>query len=204
MAELVEEELVLLFGDKNAYLKLIYAAHSLQNDITIQIHEQYKYIYRSTHMMHVEDNLNIKFEKLIEPIIAQNIIRIIDLGCSDGTCLSELRQYLPNKVLLIGISIVKDPNWNHIDGVKFIPDRFENIASHIEKSSIDIIYSNFGITHAYDLPKVLYQCYRVLKPGGLLCFNLEQRVKGAEIPLIYSKEYIDSIKSTLVYHLRKK
>ncbi len=65
-------------------------------------------------------------------------------------------------------------------GIEFIVGDQE--ALPFEAESFDIVFSSLTIHYSDDWSKVLAECYRVLKPGGILVFSTHHPIKwGAEI-----------------------
>lgn len=106
---------------------------------------------------------------------------VLDIGFGTGFPLTELAMRFGNTCTLFGI----DP-WEAaadrvrekiriygISNVKLIIGKAEVIS--LEDNSIDLITSNNGLNNVEDLPIVLSECYRVLKPGGKLIFTMNTR-----------------------------
>jgi ubiquinone/menaquinone biosynthesis C-methylase UbiE len=111
--------------------------------------------------------------KLIKQF-APNAKSILDIGCGNGisTISFALKNYEvtavePDPSSTIGAGAIRKliTEYN-LSNVKVFEDFAENI--NFENNSFDIVYVRQAMHHAHDLKKFIYECSRVLKPGGLL------------------------------------
>lgn len=75
--------------------------------------------------------------------------------------------------LSIGCGHVRFPGWTHVDiNASYKPDIVQDILQGLpfEENSVDFIHSEHFIEHftAQDGVKIFTECFRVLKPGGVV------------------------------------
>lgn len=101
---------------------------------------------------------------------------VLVAGCGSGRDVASWLAYQPKKV--IGVDLFRyDRAWNMLKDtlskeypqvqVEFIQSYLEKIAT-IPDSSIDIISSDAVLEHIKNMPEVLKEFHRILKPGGVL------------------------------------
>jgi DNA-binding transcriptional MerR regulator/ubiquinone/menaquinone biosynthesis C-methylase UbiE len=115
-------------------------------------------------------------------------LQILELGCGSGALWTENRDvlaHLPNvRITLSDISegIIRDlrrsmPNENG----SFSFDTFDCHNIPYRDSSFDIVYANHLLFYCEDIPGVLREVRRVLRPGGLFCCSTYSRAHMREI-----------------------
>lgn len=112
------------------------------------------------------------FRKKAIDKIPDTHVKILDLCCGTGDTIYLLKQKYPNAEItgidfspsMLDIARKRFPDTNFIEhNVSVLP--FEN-------ESFDLCTICFGLRNTDDLKQVLRECYRVLKPDGIL-FNLD-------------------------------
>lgn len=142
--------------------------------------------------------LNID-EKIRELAASQNEVVILDVGCGSGAAIEErvrrqqalLRRDIRNEIKLTGVGIDINPIPHLIpSGILSIDpenglvtntdDKKYSLMASIRKddvtkletvpsNSVDILYSIAVLAYEPDVLKALEECWRVLKPGGIMC-----------------------------------
>ena len=101
--------------------------------------------------------------------------QVLDIGFGTGFPLIEIAQRLGSDCRVIGIDPWKAAGNRAKEKIEVFElkniEIIEADASNLlfEERSIDLIVSNLGINNFENPQQVLNECYRVLKPGGLLC-----------------------------------
>lgn len=102
------------------------------------------------------------------PLIDHTNPRILDVGCSSGFLLEELRRSMPNADL-IGSDYLLGPLERLARRVEKLPLlQFDLRQCPLEDSSIDGITCLNVLEHIDDDEAALSQIYRILKPGGVV------------------------------------
>ena len=111
---------------------------------------------------------------------------VLDLGCGTGRDVYLLSQLVGEAGEIVGIDMTDKPldiARSHIDwhcakfahanpNMRFKKGCIENLTScGIKDNSVDIVISNCVINLSADKESVFKEIYRVLKPGGELCFS---------------------------------
>lgn len=132
--------------------------------------------------------------------------QILELGCGSGALWSENRDVLtkyPNMhITLSDISegIIRDlsRSFDNADG-RFSFATFDCHAIPYPDASFDIVYANHLLFYCSDIPAVLEEVRRVLKPGGLFCCStygqkhmreITELVQGFDARIVLSNEVL--------------
>ena len=99
---------------------------------------------------------------------------ILDLGSGTGYCTAQLAKRFPDSSLIaldIAMGMLKVLGQRHDFHVQ--PQR---VCADIERlplktNSVDLVFSNLALQWCSDLPAVLAEFKRVLRPGGLILFS---------------------------------
>lgn len=128
-----------------------------------------------------QTNYHSKFIKLLR--LHPNM-RILDAGCGQGVVATEIAKTC--KVKVTGITITPHEVKNAArralrHGVaartSFLVQDYSDLS--FDDSSFDRIYTTESLSHARNVKQVLSECYRVLKPGGMLvCAEYEMDYKN--------------------------
>jgi trans-aconitate methyltransferase len=109
--------------------------------------------------------------KIIAELDLKNDSHILDLGCGDGVLTARMAELVPQGVVL-GI----DASQGMIEVARQI--KMPNLSFELQDidnldyiGGFDLIYSNATLHWVKDHRKLLGNCFRALKPGGLLRFN---------------------------------
>ncbi len=119
--------------------------------------------------------------KLLDNVILKKNISVLDIGFGTGFPLTELAMRLGNTCKIYGIDpwetaiirLKKKIDFYELKNIEIIQGIAENIP--LDKDSIDLITSNNGINNVEDIPKVIEECFRIMKSGGqfIQTMNLE-------------------------------
>jgi ubiquinone/menaquinone biosynthesis C-methylase UbiE len=102
------------------------------------------------------------------------VSKVLDVGCGIGHWSKELFRLLPSTARIMGLDA--DPKWVNLSkewiGKTQYRDRFESKAGSadnlpFEDGIFDVVTCQTVLIHIKDIPKVLSEFKRVLKPGGL-------------------------------------
>lgn len=96
---------------------------------------------------------------------------VLDLGCGTGYLLRDLQQHYPQAE---SIALDLAPQMLRVAKSKFPDTTFYCAdAQHIplENDSVDLVISNLMLQWCDDYSAVFAECFRVLKPNGLLLFS---------------------------------
>jgi SAM-dependent methyltransferase len=95
-------------------------------------------------------------------------IKILDVGCGNGQFLAELDDKLGKRTQMYGV----DYSEYKLKSAQAYPYEFRHCNLEVgipyEDATFDIVYSGEVIEHIYNPDFMLEECYRVLKPGGLI------------------------------------
>jgi 2-polyprenyl-3-methyl-5-hydroxy-6-metoxy-1,4-benzoquinol methylase len=98
-------------------------------------------------------------------------IHILDVGCGNGSFLQELDKSLARNYHYHGV----DYSEYKVKKASSLPYEFRrcNLEEGIpyEDETFDVVYSGEVIEHLYNPDYMLEECYRVLKPNGLLIIS---------------------------------
>ncbi len=102
--------------------------------------------------------------------------RVVELACGTGILTRRLRDALPHGATLVATDL-NEPMLAHA-ALKFRPDervewrQVDACALPFPDGSVDAVVCQFGYMFVPDKPLALREARRVLKPGGLLAFNV--------------------------------
>lgn len=110
------------------------------------------------------------FERMADALPAQ----VVDVGAGTGYPTQYLLEHWPNANVLVldlaeGMLQVARHRLSRYQQVRLICGDAENLP--LANLSTDLIYSNLALQWCTDLPTVLAEFWRVLKPGGRLVFS---------------------------------
>ena len=92
--------------------------------------------------------------------------RILEVGCGRGDNVYTFAERGSHGA--VGIDIVPDPSWCGMPGVPASFARATADALPFAESTFDAVYVKDTLHHVEDIPAVVSEIYRVVKPGGSL------------------------------------
>ena len=128
---------------------------------------KYGYRHMKTTLSEVSKVLGIDFDRIVSS--AKGTVRILDLGCGEGTALQELRRIFPDpqKVELAGVSLNYCPFWKN-KSINWVVAPFYRLPKKLSGKKFDLIYSHFGLENSPDLKRDAKIVRGLLKDNGLL------------------------------------
>lgn len=124
-----------------------------------------------------------QINKLIEMLNVKEGQRILDLGCSVG----RITEYISDitKAEITGIDIADEVILNAQQRIKDKSDRIKFIASDLDDlnfktNSFDRIIAIDTIYFSDNIPELVNNLKRILKPNGLMCIFYSQRITEKE------------------------
>lgn len=132
---------------------------------------RYGYRYMKTPLSEISRVLGIDFFKIVSR--AKGTVRILDLGCGEGTALQELRGLFPDskKVELAGVSLNYNPHWKD-KSIKWVVAPFYRLSEKLYGKKFDLIYSHFGLEYSPDLKRDMEIVRGLLEDNGLLVITM--------------------------------
>ncbi len=128
-----------------------------------------KHVWGTTINRNGYDFPRLKFDYLVQSIssLHQNVLEI---GCGAGKFLFSLAELFPEKeytgVDISGTAIEKASKINRSSKISFIEGNAEDL--HFEEQAFDVIIILDVLEHLIDPQKLIDDCYRFLKPGGVI------------------------------------
>jgi len=96
-------------------------------------------------------------------------IRILDLGCLEGTAIREIADNFSN-VEAHGLSIKRMPQWGGAGNISWHVAHNHN--TRLPSNHFDFVYSYFGLTHSQPYRPAFAELNRILAHGGEAKINL--------------------------------
>jgi ubiquinone/menaquinone biosynthesis C-methylase UbiE len=110
---------------------------------------------------------------------------ILEIGCSSGYLLKELKEKFPNAQIM-GADVVSEPLVNLSEKLKNTPlFQFDLTKCPLPDACIDAIVMLNVLEHIENDLEALKQAYRILKPGGILVIEVPA---GPHLYDIYDKQ----------------
>lgn len=100
-------------------------------------------------------------------------LKIIDVGCGDGTMTLKLLKNVSHKVKVYGIDGLDNSKNKNRNRINFIRGELESKKFPFKKDSFDIVYSNQVIEHILNKDNFISECHRILKKNGLFIISTE-------------------------------
>ncbi|MBI4052662.1 MAG: class I SAM-dependent methyltransferase [Candidatus Diapherotrites archaeon] len=157
---------------------------------------------------------NIEDIRRIHQATPDRKIRVLDLGCKEGTSIMQLAREYP-EMEAHGLSLKRAPEWRGQENVLWHVAHAHN--TRRPDNYFDFVYSHFGIAHATPKSTAFAELYRILRPGGEAKFNMliqiggqkeintwhsELKAAGFEI-ITENTKPIPGTYPTRVFHVRK-
>lgn len=126
--------------------------------------------------LHREYSVNPKgwFPWLLEQCELHEGIRILEIGCGNGALWSENREWLPEHMQVVlsdkSDGMLRDVQRELGEDERFSYERFDCNEIPYGEAAFDLVIANHVLFYCEDIPQVLSECKRVLRPNGqFLC-----------------------------------
>lgn len=126
--------------------------------------------------LHREYSVNPKgwFPWLLEQCELHEGMRILEIGCGNGALWSENREWLPEHIQVVlsdkSDGMLRDVQRELGEDERFSYERFDCNEIPYGKAAFDLVIANHVLFYCEDIPQVLSECKRVLRPNGqFLC-----------------------------------
>ncbi|MDY6844951.1 MAG: DUF3641 domain-containing protein, partial [Thermodesulfobacteriota bacterium] len=169
---------------KTYYGDILTSSNDLQTNACCTIDSIPHYVRES--LRYVNDEIKMKYYGCGSPIpYVLEGLQALDVGCGTGRDVYVLSRLVGEHGFVWGIDMTEkqlDVAKKHMDeqmeifgynkrNVGFIHDYIENLGSHFQKESLDLIISNCVMNLSEDKEVVLQQIFDVLKHGGEFYFS---------------------------------
>lgn len=126
--------------------------------------------------LHREYSVNPKgwFPWLLEQCELHEGMRILEIGCGNGALWSENREWLPEHMQVVlsdkSDGMLRDVQRELGEDEQFSYERFDCNEIPYGEAAFDLVIANHVLFYCEDIPQVLSECKRVLRPNGqFLC-----------------------------------
>lgn len=126
--------------------------------------------------LHREYSVNPKgwFPWLLEQCELHEGMRILEIGCGNGALWSENREWLPEHIQVVlsdkSDGMLRDVQRELGEDERFSYERFDCNEIPYGEAAFDLVIANHVLFYCEDIPQVLSECKRVLRPNGqFLC-----------------------------------
>lgn len=126
--------------------------------------------------LHREYSVNPKgwFPWLLEQCELHEGMRILEIGCGNGALWSENREWLPEHMQVVlsdkSDGMLRDVQRELGEDERFSYERFDCNEISYGEAAFDLVIANHVLFYCEDIPQVLSECKRVLRPNGqFLC-----------------------------------
>ena len=126
--------------------------------------------------LHREYSVNPKgwFPWLLEQCELHEGMRILEIGCGNGALWSENREWLPEHMQVVlsdkSDGMLRDVQRDLGEDERFSYERFDCNEIPYGEAAFDLVIANHVLFYCEDIPQVLSECKRVLRPNGqFLC-----------------------------------
>jgi radical SAM/Cys-rich protein len=169
---------------KKYYGETLTSSQDLQTNACCTIDSMPEYVGKS--LIYINDEIKMKYYGCGSPIPhAVEELKALDVGCGTGRDVYILSRLVGENGFAYGIDMTEnqlDVAKKHIDeqmdifgykkrNVAFILDYLENLESHFDRESLNLIISNCVINLVEDKEMVLQQIFTILKYGGEFYFS---------------------------------
>ena len=126
--------------------------------------------------LHREYSVNPKgwFPWLLEQCELHEGMRILEIGCGNGALWSENREWLPEHMQVVlsdkSDGMLRDVQRELGEDERLSYERFDCNEIPYGEAAFDLVIANHVLFYCEDIPQVLSECKRVLRPNGqFLC-----------------------------------
>lgn len=126
--------------------------------------------------LHREYSVNPKgwFPWLLEQCELHEGMRILEIGCGNGALWSENREWIPEHMQVVlsdkSDGMLRDVQRELGEDEQFSYERFDCNEIPYGEAEFDLVIANHVLFYCEDIPQVLSECKRVLRPNGqFLC-----------------------------------
>ncbi len=107
---------------------------------------------------------------ILRQLRRQKDLTVLDIGC--GYHAKLLTTLSPNIREGIGIDLSISDQAKSIPNLSFVEDNIENVLPSLPKNYFDLIFLISVLEHLWQPQQILSYCNEMLKPGGMLLFNV--------------------------------
>lgn len=126
-------------------------------------------------------------------------IKILDIGCRNGEVTKKILMDCNKKYRLYGLDLIEPEKVDK--DIQYKRQFFDNKSLPYKSNSFDILIVNQVIEHIIHKDKLIEECHRILKKGGV-CFTATENIASIDnaISLLFGQDPISQHTSTK-YHI---
>lgn len=130
--------------------------------------------------------------------LSKNNLKILDLGCMEGVVINKILKNCTKKYKLYGIDLI---NKKLVDKrIIYTKKDFDNKDLPYASNSFDVIVCNQVIEHIIHKDKLIEECHRILKKGGV-CFMATENIASLDnvVSLLFGQDPLSQSTSNKMY-----
>jgi ubiquinone/menaquinone biosynthesis C-methylase UbiE len=117
-------------------------------------------------------------------------IVVVDWGCGKGRAATTIAKKFGKRIAVYGFSDIAYMEWLGNKSVKFVQATKEDVPRYVKNSSVDIIYSHFGLSHIgfSHIPAYTAKLFPKLRKGGKIVTEISKPVETKELESLVARE----------------